>query len=50
MAARGLGGVEVGDFGAPAFPADLFERRFEAARDELFVEAWGAGWWRVLLG
>jgi len=39
MAARGLGGFEVGDFVAPAFSADLFERRIEAARDELFVEA-----------
>ena len=40
--ARGLGGVEVGDFVAPAFAADLFERRLEAAGDEFFVEAWGA--------
>jgi len=39
-----FGGVEGGDFVAPAFAADLFERRFEAAGDELFVEAWGAGW------
>ena len=36
-----LGGVEVGDFVAPACAADLFERRIEAAGDELFVEAWG---------
>ena len=35
-------GVEVGDFVAQAFAADFFERRFEAAGDELFVEAWGA--------
>ena len=35
--ARRLGGVEVGDFVAPAFAADLFERRLEAAGDELFV-------------
>ena len=38
--ARRLGGVEVGDFVAPALASDLFERRFEAAGDELFVEAW----------
>ena len=41
--ARRLGGVEVGDFVAPAFAADLFEHRLEAAGDELFVEAWGGG-------
>jgi len=35
-------GVEVGDFVAPAFAADLFERRLEAAGDELLVKAWGA--------
>jgi len=35
-------GVEVGDFFAPAFAADLFERRLEAAGDEFFAEAWGA--------
>ena len=40
--ARGLRGIEVGDFVAPAFAADLFERRLEPAGDELFVEAWGA--------
>ena len=40
--ARGFGGVEVLDFVVPAFAADLFQRRFEAASDELFVEAWGA--------
>ena len=40
--ARRLRGVEVGDFVAPAFAADLFERRLEAAGDEFFAEAWGA--------
>jgi hypothetical protein len=40
--ARSLGGVEIGDFVAPAFAANLFKRRLEAAGDELFVEAWGA--------
>ena len=40
--ARGLGGIEAGDFVAPPFAADLVERRLEAAGDELFVEAWGA--------
>ena len=40
--ARGLGGVEVLDLVPPPFAADLVERRFEAAGDELFVEAWGA--------
>ncbi len=38
-----FGGIEVGDLVAPALPADLSERRLEAAGDELFVEAWGAG-------
>ena len=37
-----LGGVQVFDLVPPPFAADLFERRFEAAGDELFVEAWGA--------
>ena len=45
--ARGLGRVEVFDLVSPAFAADLFERRLEAAGDELFVEAWGAGWWQL---
>ena len=40
--AGGFGGVEFGDFVAPAFPADLIERRLARAGDELLVEAWGA--------
>jgi len=39
--ARGFGGIEVGDLVAPAFAADLFQRRLEAAGDQLFVDAWG---------
>ena len=39
-----FGWVELLDFVAPAFSADLFQRRFEAAGYELFVEACGAGW------
>ena len=44
--ARRLGGVEVGDLVAPPLAADLFQRRLEAASDQLFVEAWGAVWWQ----
>ena len=40
--ARSLGGVEAGDFVAPACGANLCERCLEAAGDELFVETWGA--------
>jgi hypothetical protein len=45
--ARGFGGVELLDFVSPALVADLFERRFETAGHELFVEAWGAVWWQL---